>query len=114
METYPDLFAEHIKKSFSTGLFQRKSRKKNILNDISFQADAGECIGILGANGCGKSTLLSILSGVLPPDDGILLYKNKPLFTKNKKLLIQRQQTTTKLLKHKKLLKQKLIMPKKD
>ena len=40
------------------------------LNNISFQAHAGEAIAILGQNGAGKSTLLSVMAGVLPPDSG--------------------------------------------
>ena len=48
--------------------------RKKILTSVSFQAEQGECIGILGANGCGKSTLLAILSGCLKADSGIICY----------------------------------------
>ncbi|NCB93208.1 MAG: ABC transporter ATP-binding protein [Clostridia bacterium] len=48
----------------------KKFRKKNVLEDISFTAKPGNCIGILGENGCGKSTLMSILSGVQKADGG--------------------------------------------
>lgn len=48
--------------------------KKQVLKDISFQAEEGECIGILGANGCGKSTLLKVLVGVLKPDRGTVSF----------------------------------------
>ncbi|WP_306079419.1 ABC transporter ATP-binding protein [Oceanimonas sp. CHS3-5] len=40
------------------------------LKDISFHADAGETVGIVGHNGSGKSTLLQIICGVMQPDSG--------------------------------------------
>jgi cobalt/nickel transport system ATP-binding protein len=42
----------------------------NALKDISFKADPGEQISIMGANGCGKSTLLAILDGLIYPTVG--------------------------------------------
>lgn len=37
-----------------------------VLKDITFQAYAGEKVGIVGANGCGKSTLLKLIAGIEP------------------------------------------------
>jgi len=50
-----------IKKSFG---------KKEVLKGASFNAEKGECIGIVGVNGSGKSTLLSILTGIIKADSG--------------------------------------------
>ena len=65
----------------------RKKYKKNILEDISFSVEKGQCVGILGANGCGKSTLLSIMAGTKKSNGGKIIYngidatKNKNIFT---------------------------------
>lgn len=38
----------------------------DVLNGISFNAQPGECLCILGPNGCGKSTLLRTISRIIP------------------------------------------------
>lgn len=50
----------------------RKKYHKNFkaLEDINFQINASEALGILGSNGSGKSTLLKIIAGVLTPTTG--------------------------------------------
>ncbi len=48
--------------------------RKKVLQGVSFAAERGECIGIVGPNGCGKSTLLSIMAGVLKPTSGSVRY----------------------------------------
>lgn len=37
-----------------------------VLEDITFQAYAGEKVGIVGVNGSGKSTILKLIAGILP------------------------------------------------
>ncbi|MBN1920458.1 MAG: ABC-F family ATP-binding cassette domain-containing protein [Anaerolineae bacterium] len=43
-----------------------------VLSDISWEIQAGQKIGLVGANGAGKSTLLQIVAGVLPSDQGVI------------------------------------------
>jgi teichoic acid transport system ATP-binding protein len=40
------------------------------LQNISFWAEKGDIIGIIGVNGAGKSTLSNLISGVVPPSSG--------------------------------------------
>lgn len=47
------------------------------LNDISFQVQKGDMVGIIGENGAGKSTLLKLLTGVITPSQGVLSVKGK-------------------------------------
>ncbi len=51
--------------------------KHDILTDVSFCVEQGECLVVTGANGSGKSTLLSILSGVVKPKSGNVITKGK-------------------------------------
>ncbi|MGB6379886.1 MAG: ABC-F family ATP-binding cassette domain-containing protein [Syntrophobacteria bacterium] len=44
--------------------------KQDILLDCSFQVNAGERVGIIGANGSGKSTVFKLLLGLEHPDQG--------------------------------------------
>ncbi|MEE9269936.1 MAG: ATP-binding cassette domain-containing protein [Candidatus Krumholzibacteria bacterium] len=55
-----------------------------VLEDISLEVRAGECVGITGPNGSGKSTLLSLMSGVLRPTGGTIERDSKPRRERNR------------------------------
>ncbi len=42
------------------------------VNNVSFSAEAGNLVGIMGASGSGKTTLLNIISGILKPTSGTI------------------------------------------
>jgi lipopolysaccharide transport system ATP-binding protein len=47
------------------------------LQDISFEVERGDRVGVIGRNGAGKSTLLKILSRITPPTAGRIEYTGR-------------------------------------
>ncbi len=47
------------------------------LDNVSFEAEPGECFGIIGANGSGKSTLLKLINGTIMPDAGRITVRGR-------------------------------------
>src|SRR5271157_53151 len=50
-----------------------------VLENVTFNVEKGECIGIIGPNGSGKSTLLKTLSKILKPSSGKVVLCGKEL-----------------------------------
>lgn len=48
------------------------------VDDISFSIERGSIFGLLGPNGAGKTTLLRMITGILYPDSGNILFEGKP------------------------------------
>jgi ABC-2 type transport system ATP-binding protein len=46
------------------------------IREISFKVAAGEVVGFLGPNGAGKSTTVKIITGMLHPDEGKVLFES--------------------------------------
>ena len=44
------------------------------VNNVSFQVEQGEILGLIGPNGSGKSTIFNMLSGTLVPSAGSILF----------------------------------------
>ena len=67
--------------------FKIHGRKTEILSGISFSAEKGEMIAIMGESGAGKSTLLNIAGGILRADSGKLKYDSDEINIASKKEL---------------------------
>lgn len=44
------------------------------VNNVDLSVDAGQIVGLVGPNGAGKTTLLNIISGMLPPTAGKVMF----------------------------------------
>ena len=51
--------------------------KRKILNDISYDFEAGKMYAVVGKSGAGKTTLLSLLSGLAKVQKGAIYYNGK-------------------------------------
>jgi len=49
------------------------------IEDVSFKVAAGEIVGFLGPNGAGKSTTVKIITGMLRPNDGRVLFDGQDI-----------------------------------
>jgi ABC-2 type transport system ATP-binding protein len=59
---------EHLYRSF---------RGIPAIEDVSFKMAPGEIVGFLGPNGAGKSTTVKIITGMLRPNDGRVLFEGQ-------------------------------------
>ncbi len=58
------------------------------LADVSFAVHSGEVLGLIGPNGAGKTTLLEAIAGLLPADDGRVLWRGTALpFARRRELI---------------------------
>ena len=61
----PVLRLEGLRKSFGSLV---------VTDDVTLDVAAGETHAIIGPNGAGKTTLINQISGLIPPDDGRILF----------------------------------------
>lgn len=75
--------ARNISKTYTVSksnrsIFSSRHSSVQALQDVSFVAHSGECIGILGKNGSGKSTLLNIIAGNESATSGLVRVSEQP------------------------------------
>lgn len=72
------LAARDVKKSFDS-----PEGPHPVLDGIDFEVRAGEIVALLGKSGSGKSTLLRLFAGLIPPTEGRIEQRGKPLIGTN-------------------------------
>jgi nickel transport system ATP-binding protein len=86
------LIVRQVYKSYGSGILG--NRRRQILKDISFTVEQGECVALIGESGCGKSTLARLILGLEACDSGRiacagLAVSNRP---RHRKALYQNMQ----------------------
>jgi len=49
------------------------------LDDVSLRVERGSIVGLVGPNGAGKTTFVDVLSGVVRPTGGSLIFEDRPV-----------------------------------
>ncbi len=68
---------EHSQKILETVNITKQFGGLKALDSIDFSIQKGEIFGIVGPNGAGKTTLFNIISGILKPTSGQIVYEKK-------------------------------------
>ena len=76
------LRAENIRLVYGAGT----SFEKTALDDVSFEIEKGELVGVIGHTGSGKSTLVQLLNGLLKPTEGKIYLNDKDIWKEPKKI----------------------------
>jgi len=69
--------AKLIRQHIGDLLLGRSSRLFYALRDVSFRAETGESLAIVGHNGAGKSTLLGLVAGLSQPSEGKVVVEGR-------------------------------------
>jgi oligopeptide/dipeptide ABC transporter ATP-binding protein len=78
----PLLEVRDVRKYFpgrNAGLFGRRGNPVKAVDGVSFTVHAGETIGLVGESGCGKSTTGRVVSKLIEPTGGSIVYEGRDL-----------------------------------
>lgn len=75
----PRRAAEEVVAELKNVSFRYEKNGAEVLRGINLRLHRGEILSVLGGNGTGKSTLLSVMSGLLRPVSGRVMYRGRSL-----------------------------------
>ena len=79
------------------------------LENISFDINKKEVIGIIGRNGTGKSTILKMINGIVSYDSGDILYKNSSIKNMDASTLRNTRKNLAYIFQHSNLIDNKTV-----
>ena len=53
------------------------------VNNLELKVDSGQIVGLIGPNGAGKTTVFNLITGVIKPDEGKVLFNGKDITKKS-------------------------------
>lgn len=59
--------------------FHTEQKETKVLSNLTFDVPQGEFVAFVGPSGCGKSTILNLISGLLTPEQGEILFNGTPI-----------------------------------
>jgi oligopeptide/dipeptide ABC transporter ATP-binding protein len=66
-----------LRRSLAEAWSNRPRRAVQAAHDVSLRIAAGESFGLVGESGCGKTTLGRLVLGLLPVDDGAIVFEGQ-------------------------------------
>jgi branched-chain amino acid transport system ATP-binding protein len=58
----------------TTRALSKSFGENRAVNAVDFKVEQGEVLALIGSNGAGKTTLVNLVSGLLPPDSGQIIF----------------------------------------
>ena len=61
----------------------------NALHELNFHVDEGEIVGVIGPNGAGKTTFFNMISGMVTPTSGEIIFEGESLIGRDPNQITQ-------------------------
>jgi ABC-type oligopeptide transport system ATPase subunit len=81
------LEVKHLVKEYSGGLFRRNVF--TAVNDVSFNMEQGEILGLMGHSGCGKTTISKMIAHLIMPTSGQIYFAGKNIVQSSRRRIIE-------------------------